>query len=183
MKIPYRLGLVGVVAIAIFSSLAFTQAQADSTTPLTPDQQQHVEDNCSLIKNTLNQLQVSDALLRVNRGQFYESMSSKLMMVFNARLSNNGIDSSNFVAVTTAYNATLNSFRNDYQAYEQQLSNTIAIDCTTQPASFNTAILSSESLRNKVHSDVINLNQDIANYQSLLTNFSTQYQPNNGASQ
>lgn len=176
MKIPYRLALLGVIAGIVLSSLMFAQAQADNTTPLTPDQQQHIKDNCSLIKSTLNQLQVTDALLRVNRGQFYESMSSKLMAPFNTRLSNNSIDNTNFVAITNSYNNTLNSFRTDYQAYEQQLSNTLAVDCTTQPVNFNTALLSSRALRNKVHDDVTNLNQGIANYQNLFTTFASKYQ-------
>jgi hypothetical protein len=121
-------------------------------------------------------------LLRVNRGQFYESMASKLMDRFNTRLSNNSIDNNAFVTITNGYGATLNTFRADYQSYEQQLSATLAIDCTKQPTAFNDAMASARASRNKVHDDVTRLNQQITDYQTAVSNFATSYNQVSGGS-
>jgi len=181
MKIPLRLSMLGAVTVGVLSVVTLTPAMADTT--LTSDQQQSIVANCSLIKNTLNQLHVSDALLRVNRGQFYESMASKLMERFNTRLANNSINNNAFVSVTNDYNATLDSFRSDYQSYEEQLSAAIAVDCSAHPVLFSQDVSDARTKRIQVHADVIKLNQDITNYQIALTDFSNSYQQAVGAVQ
>lgn len=181
MKRLQRVAVVAVLAGVLFSFVSLAPVSAD--TQLTDDQQTHIRDNCSQIKNTLNQLHVSDTLLRVNRGQFYESMSSKLMERFNTRLSNNSIDNNAFVTITDGYGVTLNAFRVDYQAYEQQLSNTIAIDCTKRPVTFYSAVNNSRDLRHKVHDDITKLNQQIGDYQTALGSFADSYSKVSGGQQ
>ncbi len=180
MKSLVRVMSVAVLAGLLLSAVNLTPVSADD---LTPDQQQRIKTNCNQIKTTLNQLHVSDALLRVNRGQFYESMSSKLMERFNTRLSNNGITNTNFVTITNTYGTTLSTFRLDYQAYEQKLSGTIEIDCTKDPVGFNNAINDARALRNKVHDDVIKLNQEITDYQTTLSTFAASYNQPSGGTQ
>jgi len=168
------------LAVTVLSFVSLAPAHAD---PLTPDQSQHIVSTCTSMKSTLNQLHVSDTLLRVNRGQFYESMSSKLMTKFNARLSNNGIDNNAFVTITNDYSTALNNFRIDYISYEQQLTNTINIDCTKQPSTFNDAVMQARTLRNKVHDDVTNLNSQITSYQTGVNAFLGTYDQPAGVTQ
>ncbi len=182
MKSLPRLFSIAALAVTVLSFVTMTPATATAD-QLTSDQIQRITSGCSSIKNTLNQLQVSDTLLRVNRGQFYESMSSKLMLKFNARLSNNGMDNNAFVAITTNYAATLNLFRSDYLVYEQQLSNTINIDCSKDPNGFNTAIVQARALRNKVHGDVVALNSQITSYQTGVNTLLDTYSQPAGVSQ
>ena len=104
------------VSLGLLLAFASTPAAAED---LTPEQADRVRTNCVSIKNSLNQLHASDALLRVNRGQVYESMATKLMDTFNARLSNNRLDNKAMTAATTSYRAALATFRSDYIAYEQ----------------------------------------------------------------
>jgi hypothetical protein len=180
MKLPIRLVVISLVSAIILSVATFAHTSAETT--LTSEQLQHIRTNCLSIKNTLDQLHASDALLRVNRGQLYESMASKLMDRFNTRVTSNGIDAVSLTTVTVDYRAALNSFRSDYQSYEEQLSLTMRIDCTNQPASLYDAIENSRTKRTKVHGDVVRLHQLIDDYQKAVDLFAINYsQAGNGS--
>ena len=127
-------------------------------TPLTAEQIEQIRSNCVQTKNTLNRLHASDALLRVTMGQIYESISVKLMVGFNARVANNNLNASELVATASTFNSTLDIFRTDYIAYEEQLARAIAVDCTKQPVSFYDAVASARLRRSTVRQDVVSLN-------------------------
>jgi hypothetical protein len=174
MKIPMRLVIVGAIAALFLSITGLTATSAQST--LTSDQSNRISANCISIKNTLNQLHASDALLRVNRGQIYETMNTKLMDRFNARLQSNSLDTTGTLAVTNSYRSALSTFRADYQAYERQLSTAIKIDCTQKPAEFHAAIQDARTKREKVHTDVIRLHRYIDDYRSAVNDFFINFQ-------
>ena len=156
-------------------SIPLVKAFAQGTT-LSDQQITLIKDNCVSSRNTLNQLHVSDALLRVNMGQVYESMSTKLMDKFNSRISYNSLSNSDLVAVSKDYVSTLDEFRLDYIAYEAQLSLALKIDCEKKPADFYDAISVAYKGRNQVHDDVLKLNQYIDKYQLALDKFEKDYQ-------
>jgi len=138
---------------------------------LTNEQRSQIVSNCVTIKNSLNQLHATDALLRVNRGQVYESMASKLMETFNARLANNGRDVQGLELVTSSYRSTLTNFRNHYQEYDRQLTDTINIDCSENPDEFHASVLDSREKRSIVHEDVKKLHRFIDDYQSAIDDY------------
>jgi len=162
--------LAFVTALTVLLGMSAQTAQAQSA-PLTADQIEHIRSNCTTIKSTLNQLHASDALLRVNRGQVYESMASKLMDPFNSRLSNNRLDAKATSVVTNSYRSALDTFRSDYKSYEEKLSSAIRIDCTSEPESFYTNIEQARVLRSKVHDDVIKLHRSIDDYRTAVGDF------------
>lgn len=178
----FRLAVVVGFFAVIFAGL-FSVHQASAQDELTTEQTQRIQANCQTIKSTLNQLHVSDALLRVNRGQFYESLAGKLMDRFNSRLGNNGINTTQFAALTSSYRAALNTFRSDYQAYEQQLSRAINIDCTKRAADFHSAVTNAREKRSKVHDDVLKLNQYIVDYKIAVDTFAVGYDQATGGNQ
>jgi hypothetical protein len=169
MRMPKRLMIIGVIAALFLSIVGFTSTSAQSI--LSEEQLQKISNNCVSIKNTLNQLHASDALLRVNRGQVYEAMATKLMDRFNSRLTSNDLDAVGTTAVTNSYRTALNTFRTDYQSYERQLSATIKIDCTQKPSEFHAAIENAREKREVVHKDVIRLHQYIDDYRSAVNDF------------
>lgn len=156
----------GVAAIIIVSSV-----QAQSTAPLTDAQKERIVANCVPMKANLNQLHASDALLRVNRGQIYESMASNLMERFNTRLSSNGLDNRAMSTVTGNYRSALSEFRSNYIKYEQKVTQALRIDCEAQPESFYAALQESRELRNDVHDNVKRLHQLIDDYRSSVSGF------------
>ena len=167
--------LVGVAALTVLLGIAAQTAHAQSVV-LSQDQIDHIKSNCTSIKSTLNQLHASDALLRVNRGQVYESMASKLMDPFNSRLSNNGLDAKATSVVTASYRTMLDTFRADYKSYEEKLSEAINIDCTKQPEAFYATTEEARTLRAKVHDDVTKLNRNIDDYRSAVSDFLLNYE-------
>lgn len=174
MKISKKLFLFCLVFIALLSSASLISVAAQDNT-ITDQQIQQIRDNCLSTKNTLNQLHASDALLRVNRGQLYESMSIKLMNGFNGRVSNNNLNNNNLVSVTNNYNSTFNTFRLDYKTYEEHLSLAIGIDCLKQPVSFYDAISLARTDRNRVHADIEELNLYVNQYQSAINQLEKDY--------
>jgi len=134
-----------------------------------------IKSNCVSAKNTLNRLHASDALLRVNRGQIYESMSTKLMTRFNDRAQSNHLDTKALVGATTSYGTALATFRTNYQSYEEQLSNALRIDCTKEPAAFYDAVASARSKRSQVHDDVTVLHRHIDDYTAAFAQFASDH--------
>jgi hypothetical protein len=169
----FKKRLIVCLAVAvIFGSVPFLKATAQSV-PMTDQQIQLIRNNCSSTKNTLNQLHSSDALLRVNRGQTYESMSTKLMDVFNGRVASNNINNTGFVSISNSYDSTLDVFRADYINYEKQLTLAIGIDCSKQPVTFYDAVALARTERNQVHTDVVKLDQLIDQYKLAIEQLGT----------
>lgn len=158
------------IAASLLSVFALKNSYAEDFY-LSPDQLTRIQANCGSIKGSLAQLHASDALLRVNRGQVYESMGTKLMDSFNSRLGNNGLDNKGLVVVANEYQTALATFRTDYQTYEQQLSATIKVDCTKDPSGFHVSLENARTKRSTVHDDVVKLNQYIDDYRSAVNDF------------
>jgi len=138
---------------------------------LSSQQLEQIKGSCITIKATLKQIHSSDALLRVNTGQIYESISTKLMERFDERADYNNMDEDALVASANNFDLLLDNFRSDYVTYEQQLSLAINIDCTTQPAAFYDAVAQARTNREKMHSDVAALNQALDQYNQVVAQF------------
>jgi len=173
MKLLKRTFAFALIGGALASTAVVGVVSAQST--ITSEQAASIRENCSAIKNTLNQLHVSDAYLRVNRGQLYESIATKLMDRFNSRLQSNDFDPAEFTTLTKDYRTTLNDFRAHYQTYEQQLSVALDTDCTKKPTEFYVAVESARSKRVQVNKDVTELNSYIIKYQDSLSAFYDRY--------
>lgn len=169
MKIRVRLALFGLVAAVIAPVFALQNASAAD--PLSSEQESRIQANCLSIKGSLAQLHATDALLRVNRGQIYESIGTKLMDSFNSRLANNSLDNKGLVSIGGEYQKALAGFRTDYQSYERQLSVVLRIDCTKDASGFHTALLDARTKRTQVHGDVVKLNQYIDDYRAGIDDF------------
>lgn len=174
MKISRSLLTVCLIVAAVFSGPYLLRVSALEE-PMTDQQIALIRTNCVTAKNTLNQLHASDALLRVNMGQVYELMSTKLMNGFNGRVSSNHFNNANLISSMRTYNSTLDKFRSDYIAYEVHLSNALSINCLNQPVSFYDAVATSRVLRNKVYLDVVKLNDYIDQYDSAVAEFEKDY--------
>lgn len=131
--------------------------------------------SCSTSHNTLNQLHSSDTLLRVNMGQMYESIMTKLMQGFNGRVAGNDFNNSSLTVISDEYGNVLDRFRSDYIKYEEHLSKAIGIDCYRQPVAFYDAVNIARKDRIQVHDDVNKLNQSIDKYKEAVKKFEDNY--------
>lgn len=174
MKFPLR--LLTIIVLTLFIGGLFIKNTLAQETPITDQQIEKIVGNCLITKDTLTRLHVSDAVLRVNVGQIYESIATKLMEGFNSRVSSNNFNEVDLVSATKNYQSMLDTFRSDYKIYEEKLSNTLAIDCSKQPVEFYSAVLLDRTNRNQVRSDVINLNQLIDQYRLSVAQFEKDFQ-------
>lgn len=167
-------------AAVVLSGALFGVVSAQGT-PMTDEQIGRIRTSCVSAKNTLNQLHASDALLRVNRGQLYESMTTKLMARFNSRADSNHFDVKDLTTVTQTYGEALTTFRDDYKSYEVQLTATLAVDCLKEPVSFYDAVALTRVKRAQVHVDVVKLHQSIDAYKAAFDAFVVNLNKTNGA--
>jgi len=166
--------IIGLSLTVLGTGIFFNIASAQDV-PMTAIQIEQIKSSCVSAKNTMAQLHANDALLRVNRGQMYESMTTKLMSRFNDRVDSNHQNSKGLTTVTQSYNAALTTFRIDYQSYEESLSAALKIDCTNEPVTFYDAVADARSKRTQVHVDVVKLHQYIDDYQAAFDTFATSF--------
>ena len=167
--------LIIAAGLTVLFGFAAQSVHAQSN-QLSSEQIERIRSNCTSTKSTLTQLHASDALLRVNRGQVYESMANKLMEPFNSRLSNNRLDNKATSVVTTSYRSSLDTFRTDYKSYEEKLSRAIRIDCTADPETYYYTIEEARELRTKVHESVNKLHRYIDDYRTAVGDFLLNYE-------
>jgi hypothetical protein len=181
MRKSSRFIISGLLLTAMVSVFLLSSVSAETST--TEAQITRIKANCSNVKNILNQIHANDALIRFNRGQLYESMTTKLMSRFNNRVDSNNFDAKSLIAVTTNYGTALATFRSDYISYEEQMSAALNIDCQKEPISFYDAVAKARTKRTQVHSDVVILHQKIDDYTAAFNTFSINFKKISGDSQ
>lgn len=123
-----------------------------------------IKANCQDIRGNLSRLHHSDAILRVNTGQAYNDLSSRLMARMNGRLAVNKIDASDLVSLTSRFEKGRSLFSSRYNEYESALAALLKIDCKNQPTDFYAQFNIARDARLKLSSSVRELNDIIAEY-------------------
>lgn len=159
--------LMAVTAAVVCAAVVVVVARAQEQPALSEEHQTRIRANCLSTKETLRRIHISDASLRVNRGQAFENISTRLIAPFNSRMALNRLDGTTLSSITAAYEQDSSRFggqQQTYQRYEQQLSQTLEIDCTTRPTEFYYAVAESRRLRSEVHDTVKQAIQQLKNY-------------------
>ncbi len=174
--IKFRSPTLLIIFLLVISAvlLRFSTVSAQ-TTSLSEDRINSIRASCTSAKSILSQLHANDALLRVNRGQIYESMSTKLMARFNNRVTSHGFNALYLSQAMTDYVSALNDFRSSYRTYEEKLSNTIDIDCNKDPTGFYQSLIDARYNRTALHTSVIKLNQKMDDYGSAVGDFRSSF--------
>jgi hypothetical protein len=139
-------------------------AHAQSSPLMTEEHIARIRSNCIEAQSTLSQLHTSDALLRVNRGQLYESISTKLMTPFNSRATLNRFDVTKLSSAAASYERELVAFRANYKSYEEAMSQALKINCVNQPVAFYDNVNDARTKREIVHGNTVNLTNIIQKY-------------------
>jgi hypothetical protein len=177
MKRFSSLIVVAVVA-TVGAFLWHASVQAEASAPMTEAHIARIRSNCVEAQATLNQLHASDALLRVNRGQVYESISTKLMAPFNSRVALNKLDGVSLIATATNYERQLNDFRTKYQQYEEAMSQVLKINCSNQPVAFYDSVADTHEKRMRVHDSTVTLQKTIQDYKDTFEAFAKRFEEN-----
>lgn len=177
-KVTFRLAAVSLVfGVISLAPLASLQA---APVPLTDAKIETIRQNCLSAQVALQRIQRSDAATRVNRGQTYEVILTKLMSPFNGRLAFNRLDeASPFTAITKKYERAVDTFKEDYAKYEDSLSKTLKIKCQDQPVTFYDTLTATREARAKVAKDIDAITKILQEYYGLVNTLQTSL-PQNG---
>lgn len=93
------------------------------------DLDQKVSFDCTILRDNLKTIHENDGVTRVNIGQNYESLLTKLMIPLNTKLTQELYDNSELVGITSKYNDALNEFKDDYKTYEDKFKLFLRKDC------------------------------------------------------
>jgi hypothetical protein len=165
------------VTLLLFGMLFLhtVNVKAEEQAPLSESHKQRIIASCTSAMSSLRQLHRSDASLRVNRGQLYEHVGTKLMARLNGRIALNKLDGGTLVNFSAEYDRALISFRTSYRLYEEQLSSALRIDCEKQPEGFYYAVIDARKKRTDVYQGVNELNRLIRDYYQEFERFSSTY--------
>lgn len=95
------------------------------------DEKAHkIVSECQKIKGQIGKTRSNDALMRVNLGQSYETISDKLMVNLNTRIASNKLNGSKLVEKTAEFNENVIYFRENYQKYEKELTKLSDMKCS-----------------------------------------------------
>lgn len=168
-----------VIGVVLLGALTLnTVVSAQESAPMTEAHIERIRRNCVEAQTSLSQLHASDALLRVNRGQLYESISTKLMVPFNSRIALNRLDSKGLPAIASQYEKQLSAFRLNYQQYEEAMSETLKLNCTKQPVAFYDSVDATRTKRRLVHDSTTELHRLIQEYKTEFEVFAGKFQEN-----
>lgn len=155
--------IVSMVIVGLVFGGSFAYAE-DATTTLQDSDIATIRANCVGVQTMLSRIHSSDALARVNLGQQYETISTKLMAPLNSRVALNRLNGVALTQTTVDFNTKLNEFRSLYQQYEQTLLRSIQIKCTDQPVAFYDTLTLARSHRSAVREAVVSLSGLVKQY-------------------
>ena len=157
-------GMIGTLAVVGLLVSPRTVAQ-EMMLPIGETPVDRLRAQCDQIQATLRLLHTNDALMRVNAGQIYNSISVQLMAQLNSRLALNHIDSTRMVEITGRYNEERSVFGDSYAQYETALSSLIRIDCKAKPTEFYASLINARDARLRLSTSVESLNDSLKEYQ------------------
>ena len=158
--------LVPIIALGIPSiAQAKTSVEAEAA----------IKTHCQDIKTVLDRIHRGDATMRVNRGQFYESLLNNFLKNFNDRLAINGFDNQKFQDITEAFRMQLEQFRADYSIHEVDLRHVIETDCRKHPDEFYEKLQTAQLSRIIVDKDIENMNKTMSVYKQAVIDFKSVY--------
>jgi hypothetical protein len=165
------------MAVALVGSVILSGVvrAEDEQAPMTEAHIARIRANCNDTKSTLQQLHATDAGLRVNRGQIYESIATKLMAPLNGRLVANRLDSETFLTIATEYDQQLQAFRQQYQQYDEAMTATLRINCVNQPVAFYDSVADTRTKRQLTHEATLQLHKTIQKYGLEVENFAKKF--------
>ena len=120
--------------------------------------------NCSSVRVAIKNIHTNDALTRVNVGQRYNSISTKLMARLNGRLAINKLDSSKLVNITNEFESTRLKFNSNYNDYDTAMTDLQRANCSNNVADYYQKLTVAREARNKLSEDVKILDELLVRY-------------------
>lgn len=141
----FLVALVLAFGFGLFMVSATSFAQSDEN--ITQDKIARIREHCIENQASLNRLHQTDAFLRIDRGNLYRTISDKLMVPLNQRLVANRLDGGDLITIAADFETEYDQFYSAYIAYDNALTELLAVDCSKQPVTFYNALLEARTKR------------------------------------
>lgn len=125
--------------------------------------------NCQSVQSILNQIEKTDAALRINRGRVYNEILD-LFYAMNARLAANKVSAPKLVSITSDFDQVLTQFRDNYNEYDDALNDLIKSKCQDAPGEFYSNLDHVRTLRSGLNDNIQQLDQLLNDYQNEFNN-------------
>ncbi|MBB1555239.1 hypothetical protein HG444_002955 [Candidatus Saccharibacteria bacterium] len=154
--------LVGCGAIICGASLLVRSPHAHGleVSDIPEEKVQAVRQRCTSIQARLTQLHNSDAVTRVNVGQGYDLISSRLMTPFTSRATLTQLDTVDLATSMNKYERARRAFVDTFRRYEENMKELQRIDCEAEPAQFYQKLTVVRELRRDVQ-DLTHMLNDV----------------------
>ncbi len=173
-----------IILCAVFLTLTGPVAHAEeeaSSLLLTDEHIALIRANCVSVQSALQRIHASDGLMRVNLGQRYETIATRLMAPMNSRIALNRLDNVAMTQTTADFNTVIREFSTNYQQYEQTTLKAIEMKCVDRPVEFYDTITLARDHRASVHDSVSKLSALLKQYGAQFDAFKTQVLSTSGA--
>lgn len=127
---------IAVAVLVIFSAVIVTTQKTSAYTELSDDQRGAITGGCATIKQSLKQLQKTDARSRSYLGSVYETILSSYVTPLDLRLISAGQPNASLTNLHSNLIETRKDFVAQYTAYSQSLDDLIGTDCYNHPEDF-----------------------------------------------
>lgn len=171
-----KLRMLAVLALVGGAFFVFAQQPAYAAeSAITPEVINRVKARCIENQGTLNRLHKTDAFIRIDRGNLYQTISDKLMVPFNRRVASNQLDPGKLLTITSDYKSEYAVFYQAYIDYDNALSKVLDIDCTKEPVTFYNALVEAREKRVKLSESIGRLKGLIRDYGVNFSEFKSNY--------
>lgn len=176
---------ISLIIVAMVVTLTGGVATAQEQSPLILDDAQisHIRTRCVDVQSFLSRLRANDGLRRVNLGQQYETISTRLMAPMNSRIALNKLDGVELTQTAVDFNTKLDVFRESYRDYEKALTSTIDMKCKDQPVTFYDSVMTARTKRVAVKQSMAELSALLQQYNSQFDQFTQKALQKSGEAQ
>ena len=156
-KVLYVISMFALLLLIAPSHIANAQANVPNA-PYSAELAASISQNCSTITNSLVSLRKRDISTRVSRVYVYEFLLQRTQ-AFGTRLKNNKLEHKAVDGDNQIVELQLSQFKQDYDSYDDHLTNLIATNCNTDPQDFYNKLTSVRAERKQLASDVQNIHE------------------------
>lgn len=157
---------ISILGLAVLTVFVFSQISYAQAANLSSEKESIIKQTCVSAQTVLQRIQHNDAATRVNRGQGYETIASRLMVPLNTRATSNEYNNSAPLLIDTTKNfqQALENFKENYENYDNAVSAALRTKCQDKPADFYGYVEDARNERQKVSNDITNLAGLIGEY-------------------
>ena len=145
------------IFLAAFLSAAASPLFSKKVTALSDDQRGVITQNCATTKQSLKQLQKTDARARSYLGSAYEGLLVNYITPLDLRLINTGQPNASLTTIHSDILNTRQQFVSEYTTYSQSLEELLSIDCYNHPDDFYNKLVETRQKRAELSATTTNL--------------------------